>query len=169
MLPAPPGGQPYYLNNSTTAEGLYFHNGFNWARSWNMPWGIIDAVTTTTQTTNIKQTDVGIGLLSSSYAYPAARNVKITVSLMLGQFTGTANTASISLYNGTTQVYSLPNQVVGASDIVAYSATMVAAISGTKQFAVKASIGGTSTMYAGDGTVRQTLIIEDIGPAAAPA
>lgn len=174
FIPTPYDGQGAYLNDNTSAEGVYWWNGSSWTRPWNMSWGVVGRALITGQTATS-----GTSLVTgSSVTFSQVQNrvYKYTV-------TGHALWASVndgfrcSLTDGAANalVHSdhLPS---GASTTNAYSFSFSwyeianSSASVTRELRVSRFYGtsGNVTFFA-DATRIGSLIIEDIGPSGAPS
>lgn len=161
---------PGVASGGTSGQVLVKNSSTDYDTSWSsspskMALGRVLSTSTTTQTNSGGLTSVGLTL--PSYTYSNARWYEITVSLHLAQFTQPgANTISVYIWDtvAAASVYTLPQQVLGATDIQAYHATVVTnSLSGTKTLEVATTTSGNS--YAvGNGTARMALLIKDIGP-----
>ena len=173
-IPSPVDGQAYYLNLNTDQEGVYFFNGSQYRRPWNMPWGVVGRALITSATAATAVTLV----TGSSLSIPqvARRVYKYTV-------TGYAYYASVNdgfqvaISNGSGTNLNVFHQLpIGAGTIYANSfgfsfyevSTATATVTRDLRLSRFYGTSGNVTFFA-DATRIGSFIVEDIGPSGAPA
>ena len=172
----PVAGMVSTLTTNTATEGIYeYTSAGTWRLPWNMPWGIVasDNLTTSETITGTSFADVN-GFVTGSFTPINRRYYKVTLSLVAKQF-GSANVATFSLQ----VLSSTPGTVVGksvdqtiqTSDFQAINSTFFINNSATTATTFKVQAKTTSsTSVTIDGTAWNcALIVEDMGPAGAPA
>lgn len=168
-IPSPIDGQGYYLNTNTTAEGPQYWNGTAWRQPWNMPWGHV-STTTLGVTATYAATAWGFPAFEwNGTGVIANRRYKATVDFAwgigtlvgqvdfgIGTAAGTGVGRVISIYQDTGTA---PRQ---NSHSVTFTTT---AGSMTRGLTIRKQTGGGNI----DVLAQSQLVIEDIGPAGAPA
>jgi hypothetical protein len=170
-ITSPEDGMTVYIGSNDANEGLYTYNGSGWRRGpgWNAPWGVV----------SVTSLAANVSYAATSWGFPAF------------QWSGTGVVAN-RLYKATCDFAWGANTLVGQIDfglgtsagvgiprvINAYQDTSTAprqnsfvqtftttAGSMTRGLSIRKITGGGSV----DVVTGSTLIIEDIGPAGAPA
>lgn len=171
-IPSPVDGQAYYLNTGTATEGPQYWNGSAYRQPWNMPWGNVVQATSTTNTA-IGGTLASVGLTTGSFSTVANRLYRVTVNGAILASGAALQTVTMELSNATpAKVVDLKSVSVSGTAFYSVSASVPVTSpgSGSATWTVRAVAGGgggTVTMQ--NGTTRGSLIVEDIGPAGAPA
>lgn len=175
-IPSPVDGQAYYLNTGTATEGPQYWNGSAYRQPWNMPWGVVGRALITGSTSTTGTTLVSGSSLS--YSQINNRIYKYTVTGHASWAGGSVNDGlRVSITNAAATAYIHQDYLpFGASTSYAngigFSWYEVAGSSAsvTRELRVSRFYGtsGPVTFFA-DSTRVASFIVEDIGPAGAPA
>jgi hypothetical protein len=182
---APVAGMTAYVDSADVNEGLYSYTGGRWNRgpSWNAPWGIVAAtaggtiglgyaVVTSAQASITTQVD----LTGLSITFSTLANRMYRINAHCDFFSNTASdTANLFLVRDGTNIAIAHSAALGTSSSDLRSVPIMrpfiqtAAASVTVKLAASRQTGtGSLTMHAGATNVA-SMVIEDIGPAGAPA
>ncbi|CAB5217913.1 hypothetical protein UFOVP209_30 [uncultured Caudovirales phage] len=166
-IPSPSDGQAYYLNSGTATEGPQYWHGSAYRLPWNMPWGHVTEVVQASDSTALATNTWGAYLTWSGTGVVANR-----------------------LYRARTNFYWVPGAVgqldfgIGAASgsptrpFAQYAYANTAPVCSGQEITFTTTAGAmtrllTIRMTTGGGTVvlkqGSSLIIEDMGPAGAPA
>lgn len=169
-ITSPTAGMVCYVDSGDATEGLYTYQGAAWRMGpgWNAPWGLISVTKNTT--TDAAITTDKTTITSPSFTAIANRNYRITyIEHSVSNSNAEGNNARIrisgpntiqveALFGGIGQAFVLTNIVT----LSAGSTVLVATLG--------RQAGGTGTTTATrSATSPAQLVIEDIGPAGAPA
>lgn len=130
-----------------------------------LPFGRV-ASASTTSSTSVTGLGPITGLTCTSFTYSTSRWYRITVTLEASQVAASAaNTLLPYVYNsGGAKLFDLPRQTIDTTDVQGYSASVVTnTLSGSLAIQAAANVSG-GTITVGNGTVRMSIIVEDIGP-----
>jgi len=182
---APVAGMTAYIDSADVNEGLYSYTGGRWNRgpSWNAPWGIVAAtaggtiglgyaVVTAPQASITTQVD----LTSLSITFSTLANRMYRINAHCDFFSNTASdTANLYIVRDGTSIAIAHSAALGTSSADLRTVAIMrpfiqtAAASVTLKLAAARQSGtGSLTMHAGATNVA-SMVIEDIGPAGAPA
>ena len=170
-IPSPVDGQAYYQNTGTISEGPLWWNGSAWRLPWSMPWGLVATANSTAGTSAVTTTET-VQLTSSSYTALASRYYKATfMTTFAGSVAGDLfqvqlrrdNAAGTSF--GAERFGVVANPFQNSMCVILFFTTPAGAqtVCATLQ-----RIVGTGTALVTTGLQSQ-IIVEDIGPAGAPA
>jgi hypothetical protein len=170
-ITAPEQGMVAYVRSGDANEGLYTRNATSWRKGpgWNAPWGVMGVALQTATTASTTATVIDVGL-SITYDHVANRRYRYTYSCNAFSGAGSVdlrvtNSSNVDLANSASRI-----QIPGASQISTltkvfyFSPTTSASITHKVRFN-----GNVSCQIYGDATYSNQFIIEDIGPAGAPA
>jgi hypothetical protein len=167
-IPSPVDGQAYYLNLNTDQEGVYFFNGSNFRRPWNMPWGRVGSFTGATNLTYNAAADTAISCTASIVAN---RNYRFSFSSRLVNTSGSSNNAALYLKRDGANVVYFDTPIIAGS--AHYPLTTVGFFTSTtttsSTFLINVAFVALSGIQFNGATQPNFLTIEDIGPSGAPA
>jgi len=155
----------------TAGQVLAKNSSTNYDTSWTstpstLPRGRVTSASTATQT-NVSSLTGLTGLTCPAYTFSTSRWYRITVTLEAFQFlAGAENTLLPYIYDSTAGVklFDLPRQQVRTTDVQPYSASVITnTLTGSDTIQAAANVTG-GTIGVGNGTVRMSIIVEDIGP-----
>lgn len=164
-------GMVVYIKSNDANEGYYTYTSANvWIKlSWNQPWGRVGAAQVYAPQTGITSV-ADLSGLSVTFTAVANRIRKITGIAQLFSTTA-ADQLSITIVRGST-VLSY-GSIVNPSTSLAMTVTAViedGAASGSTTYKLQASRSGAGSMTMNAGAAYPAMIlVEDIGPAGAPA
>lgn len=172
-IPSPVVGQLCVIDNLTTiALGLQQYVGATdgWQMPWNLPWGVVDFVSTTTSQTGVGTAATDVTSITSTKTYVANRRLRVTFHAQIAKttsadvlvnLTDTAGTVIQRLYRKSM----LNGDVDTINAIACFTST-----AGSQVIKVRANAVSSGTMdFTGATGVPITMLIEDIGPSGAPA
>lgn len=166
-IPAPTDGMMVYIGSNDASEGLYTYNGTAWRRGagWNMPWGTVAYVQSTTS-----DTTTGEKVLLTSPAFTAVANRYYRVTYYEPSFTNSATDVSyFRIRQGTTiagtALATPPSSIFEVKSYIVYVGTFAAGSTNIVGTGLAAS--GTTTVSRNGGPAY--LLVEDIGPSGVPA
>lgn len=169
-ITSPTAGMVVYVDSGDASEGLYTYQGTAWRKGpgWNAPWGVISAQTLTTTDSSITPTSKAI-FTTPSFTAVANRNYRLTyldpqISNNMGYNTYAA--LRLSSASGTILYQNIVTLVINAASI-SYVTTLTAGAT-VLVAALNCDNGSTSTATR-QATWPAQFIVEDIGPAGAPA
>jgi hypothetical protein len=170
-ITAPEDGMVAYVGSNDANEGLYTYNGSGWRKGpgWNAPWGVV-SITTLASTVSYTATSWGFPAFQwDGTGVIANRRYKATVDFAwglaasvgqidfgIGTAAGTGIGRQISEYQ---YANTAPRQNSHSVTFATTAGTM------TRGLTIRKLTGGGSV----DVIAGSTLVIEDIGPAGAPA
>jgi hypothetical protein len=172
QVASPEAGMVAYVRSNDSSEGLYHRTSAStWRKGpgWNAPWGVMGVALQTATTASTTSTIIDVGL---SITYDHVANRRYRYSYSCNAFSGAGavdlrvtNSSNVDLANSASRI-----QIPGASQISTltkvfyFSPTTSASITHKVRFN-----GSVSCQIYGDATYSNQFIIEDIGPAGAPA
>lgn len=175
-IPSPVDGQAYYLNTGTATEGPQYWNGSAYRPPWNMPWGVVGRALITGSTS--ATTAVTVTGSTITYTQVANRVYKYSVTGHASWVGGSVNDGlRVLITDGAGASYVMQDYLSHGQSTsygygIGFSWYETAAASGsvTRELRVGRFFGssGSVTFFA-DANRIGSLIIEDIGPAGAPA
>jgi hypothetical protein len=174
-ITAPEDGMVAYVGSNDANEGLYTYNGTAWRKGpgWNAPWGAmgLHRLTTGNQTSSTHTTLQANGLTTTFNAVNN-RNYKLTMVSHPVANAG-ANGYTCNIYvNGVSVAASL-NPVINQIFPTVLVTTGYHTTTATASMTVAGyhAAFGTNTQVTDNGTTNlvRFLMVEDIGPAGAPA
>jgi hypothetical protein len=174
-ITAPEDGMVAYIGSNDANEGLYTYHGSAWRKGpgWNAPWGAVGLHRlTTSNATSGTHTTLQANGLTTTFNAVNNRYYKLTM-VSHPQANGGANNYTCNIYvNGVAVVGSLSmfvNQTFPTVLVTTGYHTTTATASMT--VAGFHAAFGTNTQVTDNGTTNlvRFLMVEDIGPAGAPA
>jgi hypothetical protein len=159
-------GQPIY--ETDTDRLLYYTTATTgWQPPWNLPWGYITRSTSTATTAGIT-TDVDV--VTATWTAVQNRRYKISY-FYLGQLNTSAGVVFGKITDNTpTQVAVDQKQVTSGSLFTCHAQTVItAAASGSLTYRGRASCNAGTVTLQGAASMPHYLLVEDDGPAGAPA
>lgn len=170
-ITSPKAGQVVYLDTGDAAEGLYIWHGSAWrAAAWNAPWGVQLYKQQTSGTQSITTTATTLTNMTGSVSVVNNRLYRVHAQIYYSNTTaGAVNT--LALRQASTVFQS--QQFVAPNTVNGFGVNIV----GYYQAASTAAVTFDATVQAASGTIVSTpttsfvnqFIVEDIGPAGAPA
>lgn len=174
-ITSPTAGMICYINSDNSSEGLYTYAGATggWTKGpgWNAPWGVVATVQTTTSQGSITTRVAATGMTTTN-TYIANRTLRITVQTPKLSSSVANDRAEVFLMNGATTLSSTtsfsPTASTGNScSLVYYDTTTAGSRTYSLEISRSSGTGNVTTNAAATNPFQ--LIIEDIGPAGAPA
>jgi len=170
-ITAPVVGMATYISSNDANEGLITRSSANqWRMPWNMPWGRVGSVvvgTTMTSGTSGSMSDLS-GL---SVTFTAIANRYYKASMMISNLNSSvAQTVNTIFANGSSaQLANCANAYLAAGTTTGVSGFFLTTPS-AGSFTIKAMASASSATAATTGVGwTNWLIVEDVGPAGAPA
>jgi uncharacterized protein (DUF427 family) len=172
-ITAPVVGMATYISSNDANEGLLTRSSANqWRLPWNMPWGrVASSATGTATSSGVSGSLADVGP-TASFTAVANRRYKVSVSIVRIAAPATACTVTTVLVNGSAS----PQQYLSFNSVAAnglFSVSSVGEFTGIAAGAYTFKIQGTTDIASAatyqSGTYGSTIIVEDIGPAGAPA
>jgi hypothetical protein len=171
-ITAPEAGMVAYIRSNDSSEGLYHRTSAStWRKGpgWNAPWGVMGVALQTATTASTTATVIDVGL-SITYDHVANRRYRYTYSCNAFSGAGAVdlrvtNSSNVDLANSASRI-----QIPGASQISTLTKVFYFSPTTSASITHKVRFNGTvSCQIYGDATYSNQFIIEDIGPAGAPA
>jgi hypothetical protein len=170
-ITAPEDGMTVYIGSNDANEGLYTYNGSGWRRGpgWNSPWGVV-SITTLAADVSYAATSwgfpafqwTGSGVIANR-RYQATVDFAWGLGTLVGQIDFGIGTAAGTGIGRQISEYQYANTAPRQNTHSVTFTTTAGAM--TRGLTIrKFSGGGNVDVIAGS-----TLVIEDIGPAGAPA
>ena len=172
-ITAPEDGMVVYVGSNDASEGLYTYNGTSWRKGpgWNAPWGFVQY---TEVTSNVLSGNGVTILTGNTISVVNNRRYRITGHVPGYFATAANNVALVTIRVGgtdiagsrvfTSQITSAEN---GCNIVGLYTATATNASLACNLFST--AVVGTNHQYVASATTPMCLLVEDIGPAGAPA
>jgi hypothetical protein len=162
---APTKGQPIY--ETDTDKLLQYQTATTgWTPPWNLPWGVVGTGSNTTSAT-ITTTQATISGLSTTITLVANRRYKATVTVPVLKNTS-SSVVSIQTFVGATGIGGTSATVASGSYATLTGSHLFTGSGSTLITAAGSVVSDTASLNV-SGVFPATLIIEDVGPAAAPA
>lgn len=175
-ITSPTPGMVSAITAADATNGLEVYNGTNWAKSWNMPWGVLGVATVTTEASGSARTNVGLSITTPTL--PANRRLRWTVSGHyrfesvndVGQIDIVTGSSGGSVIQGASII---PVGAANVSNAQAICFTHLETTTSSAALTRRVTViraGGTSGVvrfFAGADRIG-TFICEDIGPSGAP-
>ena len=166
---SPPEGMTIY-ETDTDKLLAYTTSTTGWVPPWNMPWGTLAAISTTTATTSIGTSLTLLGGLTSTLTPTANRRLKISWLANMSTADTAARAKAVALTDGSgTQ---LQAWYVSTDANLSYTGQGVHYMNSTGSsmtWQVRANISANTCATNFTSTSPGILVIEDIGPNGAPA
>jgi hypothetical protein len=166
---SPPEGMVIY-ETDTDKLLTYTTSTTGWVPPWNMPWGRISSATSTAATTAIGASAADVNNLSVTFTAVANRYYKTTIHLPIYQQATSDGFVSLSLTDGSNAEQVQTQQVVRSGGSQSFTLTHVGTIasgSATRKARISVTAGSGTVAYAAN--YPALILVEDIGPSAAPA
>ena len=171
-ITAPEAGMVAYIRSNDSSEGLYHRTSAStWRKGpgWNAPWGVMGVALQTATTASTTSTVIDVGL---SITYDHVANRRYRYSYSCNAFSGAGavdlrvtNSSNVDLANSSSRI-----QIPGASQISTLTKVFYFSPTTSASITHKVRFNGTvSCQIYGDASYSNQFIIEDIGPAGAPA
>ena len=169
---SPPEGMTIY-ETDTDKLLTYTTATTGWVAPWNTPWGRIGSAASTAATSSIGSSNTDVNGLSVTWTAVANRYYLTTVMVPIYQQTTAAGVAYLSVADGSNNE-KIVSQVTcpagSAATLTVRILETVTAGSTTRKARIKQDGGGGATgaiAYASN--YPATILVEDLGPSAAPA
>lgn len=168
-ITSPTPGMVSAITAADATNGLEVYNGTNWAKPWNMPWGVVGHYSTTasysTASTSIAEINSAFRL---TIATAGNRRLKFTFS---ANYQNSSGGGLVEVYNNTTsatvgRVFQ-QNSTIG-DGIQATGNTIAVSSASSTTYTLRYNAITTSTFSLAGNPLQSQFTIEDIGPAGAP-
>lgn len=171
-----------YPDSSTRREGMtvwdknldrllvYTTTTTGWVPPWNLAWGRVAGASSTAATSSIGASTGDINNLSVTWTAVANRNYLTTVFVPIYQQGGGDGLVVLSIADGSNaeRIQTQRNVVAGnATGLFLRSVETVTAGSNTRKARISVTASSGTIAYAAN--YPATILVEDIGPSAAPA
>lgn len=170
-IPSPYNGQLSAISAGWVADGIEQYNGVAWRQPWNMPWGLVATANSTAGTASVTTTET-VQLTSSSYTALASRYYKATfTTTFVGNVAGDLCQVQLRRDNAAGTSFGAERVTIPLNPFQTfYCMTLFFTTTAGAQTvcATLQRIAGSGSAYSGAGLQSQ-IIVEDIGPAGAPA
>lgn len=174
-ITSPEDGMVAYIGSNDSSEGLYTYNGTAWRKGpgWNAPWGFIASASRTTDVTvNTGTSDI----TGATVTFTAVSNryYKIFGKTLMDSNHGASQSIDFRITVDGTAVLIQPNMLFanpGPGDQMQFNGTIVQTLSAgshTAKLQGTFSAGGSNT-FRSPSDNPSFILVEDIGPAGAPA
>lgn len=175
-ITAPTAGMICYVNSNDSSEGLYTYAGATggWIKGpgWNTPWGVVGYVQATSSQGSIT-TAVDVTSITHTATYVANRLLRISVQSSKLTSTVANDRIDLFLYLGASNIgQAVSAPVASAVGISVSLITYATSVAGSQTIKVQISRSAASTGTVATNATASApfqMIIEDIGPAGAPA
>jgi hypothetical protein len=161
-------GMTAYVGSNDENEGLYIYNGASWTRPWNMPWGIVSYLQNTSTGTQTMVTNTVVTSLTGTMALTQNRRYRATFQVNQA---GANAVGSYAIQDAGAAVGGTAIQAITAGLTSNTVIGVIYFVSGTTSSrtvrVVGTSVANTAVLEV-SGTIRQSLLVEDIGPSGAP-
>lgn len=160
-----------YQATNTATEGIYAVNSAGQTRlPWAVPWGVQGfALGSASDQTGIGSSAVDVTGLSVSWTAVTRRAYRTTAVLGIQQITS-ASIPNLNITDGSGAGVNGLSISIAAGDLEVVTLCWVeTALTGAVTRKVMASVGAGSLTIVGSFSRRASLVVEDIGPAGAPA
>lgn len=148
---------------------IYTTTTTGWVAPWNMPWGVVGRATVTANQTSIGTSVTDLTSLTTTFTAIANRIYKISAHAVYDSNT-VATQHNLFVRNGGGTQLALAAYVPPSTGcITTYPITAYAAASGSTTIKLSASCSSGTFSLVASATNPAFLIVEDIGPSAAPA
>lgn len=171
-----------YPDSSTRREGMavydknsdklltYTTSSTGWVPPWNMPWGIVNAVSTTTATTGIGSSLTQLTNLAITSTPTANRRLRISWLANMATADTAARSKAVSLTDGSgTQLQAWYMTQDANLNYTGQGVHYMLSTGSSMTWQVRASISANTCTTNFNSTNPGILIVEDIGPNGAPA
>lgn len=174
-ITSPEDGMTVYIGSNDASEGLYTYNGTAWRRGpgWNAPWGFIGYAA---RTSNVS---VGTGTsditdCSITFTAVANRYYRVFGHTLMNSNHGAAQDIDFRIAVDGTVARLIPNTTFanpGPGDRISFDLTYVTTLTaGSRTIKLQGSFSaGASNTFDANTNDPSFILIEDIGPAGAPA
>jgi hypothetical protein len=168
-IPSPIQGQPHYLGNAATSEGLWLRNtAGQWRRPWNMPWGRQCLGTGQSTPTSASTTYVDLTTLATTESLPANRSLRWT----LRAHASTTDTSALMQIAMRTTSNTLVDHVIHVpfpSSVLSTYVEVSSAGTVTRKISFQRALGSGTVSLFGDSTRQWRFWCLDEGPSGAPS
>lgn len=165
-LTSPTEGMAAYIND---IDALTVYNGVAWRPPWNLPWGAVGVATATAVQGSIT-TVVDLTSLTTTFTAIAGRRYRVTFSVP-ARNSSADNRNIVLLTDGSNNQLDFAGLVMGQANQTEtmIGSTYLDGLSGSTTLKLRGqAVAGTMTVQAATGAAA-SLVVEDIGPSAAPS
>lgn len=172
-IPSPYDGQGYYLNSGTATEGPLYWHGSAYRLPWSMPWGFIGRGERTSDVI-VNTGTFDVTGCTTTFTALTNRLYRITARTIMDNNHGSAQGIDARILIGATTIQLIPdflnaNPTAGDARPMALDwVGTIASGSVTAKLQGTFSAGGSNNFRCGP-TQPSYILVEDIGPAGAPA
>ena len=165
----PYAGQMIYETN-TDKLMQYTTSTTGWNPPWNLPWGIVALVEVTSSQSSIN-TITDLTSLTSTNTFVANRRIRITGYLPNAGSTTSAVFWELTIADGSNTVLQKGVQatVSASQPAVVIAQKVLTTSAGSATYKLRGTTGTAGGYHTASATAPSFLLIEDIGPAAAPS
>jgi hypothetical protein len=166
--PSSPGEGSAVYETDTDKLVVYTTATTGWVPPWNLPWGRIGSGSTTSAQTGVGATPTDLTSLTATATLVANRYYRATLHVPYTQVTS-PGTANFIILNGATNVGGCSVTLDATEYGTASIECLFTASSGSATVKAQASTTGGTLSTNVSANSPALLIIEDVGPSAAPA
>lgn len=171
-ITSPEDGMVAYIGSNDVNEGLYIYNGTAWRKGpgWNAPWGVLGSSVRTSSQASIT-TLADITSHTVTFTAIANRFYSVSASGVLNS-TGSPAYCDVLIREGSTTLALTATQTANSGFGMGYSMRLLSTFSAgshTVKLSVAQVGGGGSATFTASATIPALLLVEDVGPAGAPA
>lgn len=165
---SPPEGMVIY-ETDTDKLLAYTTATTGWVAPWNVPWGRVAGASSTAATSSIGTSSVDVNGLSVTFTAVANRYYRTTIQLPIYQQATSTGYVTLRVNDGTNDKLQVQQQVPsGASSTLVLShVETIASGSVTRKAKISVDTGSGTVAYAS--VYPASILVEDLGPSAAPA
>ena len=167
-ITAPVNGMTTAITAASALNGLEVYNGVSWRKPWSMPWGFVSYLQNTTTGTQTMVTNTVVTGLTGNSDMVANRRYRATFQLNQAGSNAVGNYAvqDAGSVVGGTWVAKITAGLT--SDSLVGVVYFTSATTSTRVLRVVGTSAVNTAVLEVNGTTRQSLLIEDIGPSGAP-
>ena len=168
-ITSPTAGMTTALTAANATNGLEVWNGTSWRMPWNMPWGFVSYLQNTTTGTQTMVTNTVVTGLTGTMTLVANRRYRATFQLNQA---GANAVGSYEVQDNGVDVGGTAIQAITAgltSNTVMGVIYFVSSASSARTIRVVGTSAANTAVLEVSSTIRQSLLVEDIGPAGAPS
>lgn len=165
---SPPEGMVIYQTDDDKLMS-YTTATTGWVPPWNLPWGRVAGATSGAATSGIGTSAVDVSGLSVTFTAVANRYYRTTIQVPIYQQATATGYVTLRVNNNSADLLQVQEQVEsGASSTLILShVETIAAGSVTRKARINVDAGGGTVAYSS--AYPATILVEDLGPSAAPA
>ena len=171
-ITSPVAGMVAFIDSGDANEGLYVYHGATggWRRGpgWNAPWGRIGSYSGATDLTS---TTTGNTAISFSASVFANRTYRFTFTARMVNTSGSTNQVAMYLRRDGSNIVYLDTPLIAgtASYPISFTSLFASTTTTTSTFLINVAYLAVNGITFNGTVTSNTLLIEDIGPAGAPA